>query len=172
MNPLWYIAPLGSLLALVMAVVFFRAMKRADAGNARMQEIASYVRQGAMAYLLRQYKIVSLVFAALFVIFAVLAALGIQNPFVPVAFLTGGFFSGLCGYIGMKTATLASSRTAQGCQTSLNRGLQLLVFHLVLFKGEIVQKENKTVIPALDSADDFRNQMILITVQLDQAKTL
>ena len=125
MNPLWYIAPLGSLLALAMAVVFFRAMKRADAGSARMQEIASYVRQGAMAYLLRQYKIVSLVFAALFVVFAVLAALGIQNPFVPVAFLTGGFFSGLCGYIGMKTATLASSRTAQGCQTSLNRGLQV-----------------------------------------------
>jgi K(+)-stimulated pyrophosphate-energized sodium pump len=100
-------------------------MKRADAGDPRMCEIAGYVRQGAMAYLFRQYKIVSLVFAVLFVIFVVLAAFGVQNPFVPVAFLTGGFFSGLCGYIGMKTATHASSRTAQACRSSLNRGLQV-----------------------------------------------
>ena len=122
---LWYIAPIASLVALVVAMVFFRAMKRSDAGDARMCEIAGYVRQGAMAYLFRQYKIVSLVFVILFVIFAVLAAVGVQNPFVPVAFLTGGFFSGLCGYIGMKTATHASSRTAQACRSSLNRGLQV-----------------------------------------------
>ena len=122
---LWIIAPIASLVALVVAAVFFRSMKKADAGNERMCEIAGYVRQGAMAYLFRQYKIVSLVFAALFVIFAVLAAFGVQNPFVPVAFLTGGFFSGLCGYIGMKTATHASSRTAQACRSSLNRGLQV-----------------------------------------------
>ena len=122
---LWYIAPVASLVALVVATLFFRSMKRADAGDARMCEIAGYVRQGAMAYLFRQYKIVSLVFAVLFVIFVVLAAFGVQNPFVPVAFLTGGFFSGLCGYIGMKTATHASSRTAQACRGSLNRGLQV-----------------------------------------------
>ena len=122
---LWTIAPIASLVALVVAAVFFRSMKRADAGNERMCEIAGYVRQGAMAYLFRQYKVVSLVFAVLFVIFAVLAAIGVQNPFVPVAFLTGGFFSGLCGYIGMKTATHASSRTAQACRNSLNRGLQV-----------------------------------------------
>ena len=122
---LWTIAPIASLVALVVAALFFRSMKRADPGNDRMCEIAGYVRQGAMAYLFRQYKIVSLVFAVLFVIFAVLAAVGVQNPFVPVAFLTGGFFSGLCGYIGMKTATHASSRTAQACRSSLNRGLQV-----------------------------------------------
>jgi len=122
---LWYIAPIASLVALVVATGFFRAMKRSDPGDARMCEIAGYVRQGAMAYLFRQYKIVSLVFVVLFVIFAVLAAVGVQNPFVPVAFLTGGFFSGLCGYIGMKTATHASSRTAQACRSSLNRGLQV-----------------------------------------------
>ena len=122
---LWTIAPVASLVALVVAMIFFRSMKRADPGNDRMCEIAGYVRQGAMAYLFRQYKIVSLVFAVLFVIFVVLAAFGVQNPFVPVAFLTGGFFSGLCGYIGMKTATHASSRTAQACRSSLNRGLQV-----------------------------------------------
>jgi K(+)-stimulated pyrophosphate-energized sodium pump len=122
---LWYIAPIASLVALFVAMAFYRSMKNADAGNNRMQEIAGYVREGAMAYLFRQYKIVSLVFVVLFVIFTVLAALGIQNPFVPVAFLTGGFFSGMCGYIGMKTATHASSRTAQACRSSLNRGLQV-----------------------------------------------
>ena len=134
MTYLWYVAPVASLVALIVATVFFKSMKRSDAGNERMVEIAGYVRQGAMAYLFRQYKIVSLVFVVLFVIFAVLAALGVQNPFVPVAFLTGGFFSGLCGYIGMKTATHASSRTAQACRSSLNRGLHLRV---VLHPGQV-----------------------------------
>ncbi len=91
-----------------------------------MIEIAGHVREGAMAYLSRQYKVVALVFLVLFLILQVLAFLGVQNPFVPVAFLTGGFFSGLCGFIGMKTATAASSRTAQGCSESLNRGLQVM----------------------------------------------
>lgn len=122
---LWYIAPIASLIALAVAAAFFRSMKKADPGDGRMREIAGYVRQGAMAYLFRQYRIVSLVFVLLFVVFAVLAAFGVQNPFVPVAFLTGGFFSGLCGYVGMRTATLASSRTAQACRCSLNRGLQV-----------------------------------------------
>ena len=121
----WWIAPVGAVLALVMAYVFYKMMIKADPGNARMVEIAGYVREGAMAYLRQQYSRVGLVFAVLAVIFAVLALMGVQNPFVPVAFLTGGFFSGLCGYLGMNTATRASSRTAQGASESLNRGLQV-----------------------------------------------
>ncbi len=90
-----------------------------------MEAIASYVREGAYAYLFRQYKIVTIVFFVLCLFFVVLAYFGIQNPFVPVAFLTGGFFSGLCGFLGMKTATYASSRTAQGATISLNRALKV-----------------------------------------------
>jgi len=122
---IWWVAPVGSLLALVMAVYFYKQMMRAPSGNERMVEIAGYVREGAMAYLRQQYSRVGVVFVILFLIFAVLALLGVQNPFVPVAFLTGGFFSGLCGFLGMKTATHASSRTAQGASESLNRGLQV-----------------------------------------------
>jgi len=124
-TPAWWLAPIGSLLALVFAWVFYRMMLRAPEGTDRMKEIASYVREGAMAYLFRQYKVVSLVFLVLVVILGVLARFHIQNPFVPIAFLTGGFFSGLCGYLGMKTATSASSRTAQAASESLNRGLQV-----------------------------------------------
>ncbi|MDD4174386.1 MAG: sodium/proton-translocating pyrophosphatase, partial [Kiritimatiellae bacterium] len=108
-----------------MAALFYKMMMRAHPGNARMVEIAGYVREGAMAYLRQQYSRVGLVFAILVAVFAALALLGVQNPFVPVAFLTGGFFSGLCGFLGMKTATAASSRTAQGASESLNRGLQV-----------------------------------------------
>ncbi|MCX7848105.1 MAG: sodium-translocating pyrophosphatase [bacterium] len=121
----WWIAPVGAVTALVFAFVFYRQMLTASQGNERMQMIAQYVREGAMAYLHRQYKVVAIVFVVLVAILAVLAYLGIQNPFVPVAFLTGGCFSGLCGYLGMKTATQASSRTAQGASESLNRGLQI-----------------------------------------------
>ena len=121
----WWIAPIASVVALVMAWQFYKSMMSADEGTDRMKEIAGYVREGAMAYLMRQYKVVLFVFVALFVILAVLAGFGIQNPFVPMAFLTGGFFSGLCGYFGMRTATNASARTAQGASESLNRGLQV-----------------------------------------------
>ena len=121
----WWIAPAAAVLALVMAYVFYARMMKASPGNARMVEIAGYVREGAMAYLRQQYSRVGMVFAALAVIFSGLVVLGVQNPFVPVAFLTGGFFSGLCGYLGMRTATAASSRTAQGAGESLNRGLQV-----------------------------------------------
>ena len=121
----WWIAPAGALLALIMAAFFYKMMMRAHPGSARMVEIAGYVREGAMAYLRQQYSRVGLVFAILVAVFAALALLGVQNPFVPVAFLTGGFFSGLCGFLGMKTATAASSRTAQGASESLNRGLQV-----------------------------------------------
>ena len=121
----WWVAPGASALALVFAYFFYRQLLKADEGTKKMREIAEYVREGAYAYLFRQYRVVSLVFLVLFIIFAALAYLGIQNPFVPVAFLTGGFFSGLCGFLGMKTATQASSRTAQGASESLNRGLQV-----------------------------------------------
>jgi K(+)-stimulated pyrophosphate-energized sodium pump len=121
----WWIAPFGALFGLFFAWVCYRLMIKAPKGNARMEEIAGYVREGAMAYLRQQYSRVGLVFIVLVLLFGVLAAMGWQNPFVPVAFLTGGFFSGLCGFIGMKTATAASSRTAQGASESLNRGLQV-----------------------------------------------
>ena len=97
----------------------------APEGTEKMIEIARHVREGAYAYLFRQYSVVTLVFIVLLAIFAFLAYKGVQNPFVPVAFLTGGFFSGLCGFLGMKTATNASARTAQGASKSLNSGLQV-----------------------------------------------
>ncbi|MDF7823083.1 sodium-translocating pyrophosphatase [Pontiellaceae bacterium B12227] len=122
---LWWIAPVASVFALLFAVFFYKKMMAANEGNETMIEIAGHVREGAMAYLFRQYKVVIIVFVVLLIIFQVLALIGIQNPFVPIAFLTGGFFSGLCGFIGMKTATAASSRTAQGCSEGLNRGLQV-----------------------------------------------
>ncbi len=121
----WWIAPISSVLALVFAWIFYQKMIAAPEGSDKMKEIAGYVREGAMAYLFRQYKIVSVVFIILFFIFLVLAIFGVQNPFVPVAFLTGGLFSGLCGFIGMNTATKASNRTAQGASEGLNRGLQV-----------------------------------------------
>ncbi len=121
----WYIAPVASVIALVTAWYFYQKMMTADEGTDRMKEIAGYVREGAMAYLFRQYRVVIVVFLVLLVILAGLAVFGIQNPFVPFAFLTGGFFSGLCGYFGMRTATNASARTAQGASQSLNRGLQV-----------------------------------------------
>ena len=122
---IWYIAPISALLALIFAVVFYKSMMKASEGTDRMKEIAGYVRDGAMAYLFRQYRVVGIVFLVLMCILAMLAFFGIQNPFVPIAFLTGGFFSGVCGYIGMKTATNASARTTQGASESLNRGLQI-----------------------------------------------
>ncbi|MCE9616018.1 MAG: sodium-translocating pyrophosphatase [Lentisphaerae bacterium] len=121
----WWIAPIASVIGLIFAWICYKLMMAAPTGNARMEEIAGYVREGAMAYLKQQYSRVGLVFAVLVLIFAGLAVVGVQNPFVPVAFLTGGFFSGLCGFLGMKTATSASSRTAQGASEGLNRGLQV-----------------------------------------------
>jgi K(+)-stimulated pyrophosphate-energized sodium pump len=134
---LWWIAPIASILALIVAFGFYKKMMSANEGSDIMKEIAGHVRVGAMAYLFRQYKVVSIVFAVLLVILGVLAVFGIQNPFVPFAFLTGGFFSGLCGYIGMKTATNASSRTAQGASVSLNQGL-LVAFRSGAVMGLVV----------------------------------
>ncbi|MBN1499882.1 MAG: sodium-translocating pyrophosphatase [Spirochaetes bacterium] len=122
---LFFAAPIAALFALFFAWFFYKSMMKSDEGNKTMVEIAGYVREGAYAYLYRQYKVVAIVFAVLFIILTVLAYMGIQNPFVPIAFLTGGFFSGLCGFLGMKTATNASSRTAQGASISLNKGLKV-----------------------------------------------
>lgn len=125
MSNIFLIVPIASILALVFAWIFFKSMMKNSEGNDRMKEIAQYVREGAMAYLKRQYKVVGIVFAILAVLLTIMAYFGVQNPFVPFAFLTGGFFSGLCGFLGMKTATFASARTAQGASESLNKGLQV-----------------------------------------------
>ncbi len=124
-SDLIWIVPVASVTALAFAMFFYRKMMASDEGNSKMKQIAGYVREGAMAYLRRQYKIVIKVFIILALLLLILAYMGVQNPFVPIAFLTGGFFSGLCGYLGMKTATNASSRTAQGASVSLNKGLQV-----------------------------------------------
>ncbi|MBL9093085.1 MAG: sodium-translocating pyrophosphatase [Planctomycetaceae bacterium] len=122
---IWALALVGALAALVQAMSFYKWMNQADPGNARMVEIAGFVRTGAYAYLRQQYKVVAFFFVVICLLFVLAAYAGVQSPWVPVAFLTGGFFSGLAGYFGMKTATLASNRTAAGAQKSLNQGLQV-----------------------------------------------
>ncbi len=124
-SSIFWIVPVSALLALLFAWIFYKSMKAQDEGTDRMKEIAEYVREGAMAYLRRQYTVVTKVFLILVVLLTILAYMGVQNPFVPIAFLTGGFFSGLCGYLGMKTATFASNRTAWAASKSLNKGLQV-----------------------------------------------
>ncbi len=122
----WWTAPIAGFLSLIMAFIFYRSIIAANPGNARMQEIAGYVREGAYAYLRRQYLVVGIVFILLSGALAFMAfGLGVQHRLVPFAFITGGLFSGLAGFVGMKTATAASSRTAQGASESLNRGLTI-----------------------------------------------
>jgi K(+)-stimulated pyrophosphate-energized sodium pump len=116
----------ASIVALAFAWYFFQQMMKEDEGTPTMKQIAKYVRDGAMAYLKQQYKVVTIVFAVLALFFAVLAyGFGVQNPWVPFAFLTGGLFSGLAGFVGMKTATYASGRTANAAMRSLNSGLKV-----------------------------------------------
>ena len=123
---IFWLVPVAAVVALGFAWYFFRAMMRESEGTPRMQEIASHVRKGAMAYLKQQYRVVAIVFVILVLFFAFLAyGLGVQNPWVPFAFLTGGFFSGLAGFIGMRTATYASARTAHAASKSLNKGLKV-----------------------------------------------
>ena len=122
----FWLVPVASLVALGMALYFYLQMKKADEGTDRMKEIAMHVRKGAMAYLKQQYKVVTVVFVVLAVIFAIMAyGFQLQNPWVPFAFLTGGLFSGLAGFFGMKTATYASARTANAARQSLNAGLKV-----------------------------------------------
>ncbi len=123
---IWYLTPLGAVLALIFAYVFFRQVKKQDPGNARMQEIADHVREGAFAYLKQQYKGVGMFFVGAFIVFQIMAlGLGVLHWLIPWAFVTGGFFSALAGYIGMNMATLASNRTTQACTESLNKGLKV-----------------------------------------------
>ena len=118
--------PAASLIALFMAWYFYRGMMKESEGTDLMKKIAGYVRKGAMSYLKQQYRIVGIVFLALVILFSIMAyGFNLQNPWVPVAFLTGGFFSGLAGYLGMKTATYASARTANAARNSLNAGLRV-----------------------------------------------
>ena len=126
MTYLFYLVPVAAIIALLFAWIFFRQMMKESEGTVTMQEIAQYVREGAMAYLKQQYKVVVIVFIILAILFAILAyGFGVQNPWVPFAFLTGGFFSGLAGFVGMKTATYASARTANATMRSLNSGLKI-----------------------------------------------
>ncbi len=126
MDYLFYFVPAASVLALFFAWLFFHQMKKTSEGTPTMKEIAQYVREGAMAYLRQQYKVVVIVFIVLAVLFAILAyGFHVQNAWVPFAFLTGGFFSGLAGFVGMKTATYASARTANATMKSLNSGLKI-----------------------------------------------
>ena len=122
----FWLIPIASIVALGMAWYFFCTMMKEDEGTERMKEIAAHVRKGAMAYLKQQYKVVTIVFIVLAIVFAFMAyVLKVQNPWVPFAFLTGGLFSGLAGFFGMKTATYASARTAHGARTGLDKGLRI-----------------------------------------------
>ena len=122
----FWLIPIASVVALGMAWFFFRSMMKEEEGTDRMKEIAEHVRKGAMAYLKQQYKVVAIVFVVLAIVFAFMAyVLKVQNPWVPFAFLTGGLFSGLAGFFGMKTATYASARTANGARTGLDKGLKI-----------------------------------------------
>ena len=123
---LFWMVPAASLIALFMAWYFYRGMMKESEGTDQMKKIAGYVRKGAMSYLKQQYRIVGIVFLVLVVLFSIMAyGFNLQNPWVPVAFLTGGFFSGLAGFLGMKTATYASARTANAARNSLNAGLRV-----------------------------------------------
>ncbi len=122
---IFYLVPLAAIVALCFAWYFFRQMMKQSEGTDKMKTIARYVREGAMSYLRQQYKVVIVVFVVLALLFGVMAYFGLQNSWVPFAFLTGGFFSGLAGFFGMKTATYASARTAHAASKSLNRGLQI-----------------------------------------------
>ncbi|HOG18897.1 MAG TPA: sodium-translocating pyrophosphatase [Salinivirgaceae bacterium] len=123
---IFWLVPISSIVALGFAYYFYKKTLSLDEGTDMMKKIALHVRQGAMAYLRQQYKVVAIVFVVITLIFAFLAyGLKIQNPWVPFAFITGGFFSGLAGFFGMKTATYASARTANAARNSLNNGLKV-----------------------------------------------
>lgn len=122
---IWWLGLVGAVVALFFAWYFYQQVMKESEGTDKMKEIAQAVREGAMAYLSSQYRVVALVFVALLVIFSIMAFLNLQNPIVPVAFITGGFFSALCGFFGMKTATNASARTAHAASKSLDAGLKV-----------------------------------------------
>ncbi len=174
MNDIFWMVPGSAILALAFAWYFFKQVRSEDEGNDRMKTIASHVRRGAMAYLRQQYKIVGIFFLVLTILFSVLAyGFQLQNPWVPFAFLTGGFFSGLAGFFGMKTATMASARTANAARTSLNGGLRvafrsgavmgLVVVGLGLLDISIWFIVLNSVYPTMN---DAHNMMIITTTML------
>lgn len=122
---LWWMGPIAAIVALAFAFYLYQSLMQLSEGNKKMVGIAQAVREGAMAYLKSQYRVVTIIFAILFVLFLILSFFNLQNPIVPYAFLTGGLFSGLCGFIGMKTATNASARTTYAATKSLNSALQV-----------------------------------------------
>ncbi len=125
-NPVFWLVPTASIIALAFAFMFYKGMKKEDEGTEIMRKIALHVRHGAIAYLRQQYKMVAVVFVILFLFFSFLAyGLHVQNSWVPFAFITGGFFSGLAGFFGMKTATYASNRAANAAKNSLDHGLRV-----------------------------------------------
>ena len=122
---IWWLTPISAFIALLFAYIFYKGVMDKDEGTPRMREIAQAVRDGAMAYLRRQYRVVAIAFVVLFIIFLIMSSFNLQNKIVPYAFLTGGLFSGICGYFGMRTATNASARTTHAASKSLNEGLQV-----------------------------------------------
>jgi len=121
----WLLAPIGAVLGLVFALVFYHQIRRVDEGTEVMRRIAQYVREGANAYLRRQYRVIFIVFVAMLVLFSLLAVVGMMRPLTPILFVCGGLFSGLSGWIGMRAATQASARTANMARKSLNSGLRV-----------------------------------------------
>ena len=167
----FWLVPIASVCALGMAWFFFKQMMQEEEGTPRMAEIAEYVRRGAMAYLKQQYRVVLIVFIVLAIIFAFMAyVLHVQNEWVPFAFLTGGFFSGLAGFFGMKTATYASARTANAARKSMDRGLR------VAFRSGAVMGLVVIGLGLLDIAlwylilnavlEDTTNKLIIITTTM------
>jgi K(+)-stimulated pyrophosphate-energized sodium pump len=174
MDSIFWFIPAASILALGFAWYFFKQVKSEDEGTDMMKKIASHVRKGAMAYLRQQYKVVTVFFIVLTILFAVLAyGFQLQNPWVPFAFLTGGFFSGLAGFFGMKTATMASARTANAARSSLNAGLRI-AFRSGAVMGLVVVGLGLLDISAwfvvlnwvYPAADDTHNMMIITTTML------
>jgi K(+)-stimulated pyrophosphate-energized sodium pump len=179
-DSIFWLVPSASVIALFFAWFFFKQMMKESEGTDTMKKIAKHVREGAMAYLRQQYKVVAIVFVVITTLFAIMAyVLGIQNPWVPFAFLTGGFFSGLAGFFGMRTATYASARAANSAQRSLNDGLKvafrsgavmgLVVVGLGLLDISIWFYALQFIIGALDSttngiiAADPSMKLIIIT---------
>ncbi len=168
----WFI-PFASVLALFFAWYFFRELMKLDEGTDTMKKIALHVRKGAMSYLKQQYKVVTIVFIIMAIFFAILAyVFHLQNEWVPFAFLTGGFFSGLAGFLGMKTATYASARTANAARSSLNAGLKvafragavmgLVVVGLALLDISIWY----IILDAFVDEADAKHKMIMITTTM------
>ena len=168
------IAPVGAILALLFAWKFYHWVVAQDEGDDRMKEIAGHVRVGAMAYLKRQYKVVAVFFAVMFVVFALLARSGAQSWVLPFAFVTGGFFSALAGYVGMKAATLASNRVAAAARHTLNDALQvafragavmgLTVVGLALLHICLSFIALRFIAPLLNPAWDFDLHHITVTM--------